>query len=80
MLPAAACCNPAAMHSAHAATPAARAASPSAVPPFGFAVQLLGHLTPVHRQAIAQQRELYQWAFDQARREYDQKLFWDWSI
>jgi hypothetical protein len=48
--------------------------------PTGFAVQLLGHLTPEHRQAIAQQRELYQWTFDQARREYDQKLFWDWSI
>jgi hypothetical protein len=34
MLPAAACCNPAAMHYAHAATLAARAASRSAVPPF----------------------------------------------
>lgn len=29
---------------------------------------------------VANQKELYQWAYDQARKESDQKLFWDWSI
>lgn len=50
-----------------------------AIPP-GFSVQLLGHLRPEHCQSIANRKELYQWAYDQARKESDQKLFWDWSI
>ncbi|MFZ4468658.1 MAG: hypothetical protein ACOYOZ_05330 [Pirellula sp.] len=49
------------------------------VPP-GFVVLGLNHLTPEHRQAIRDQMELYQWAYTQARRESDQKLFDDWSI
>ncbi|MCY3007085.1 MAG: hypothetical protein NTV29_14065 [Planctomycetota bacterium] len=51
----------------------------TSVPP-GFAVLGLSHLTPEQRQAIGNQRELYQWAYLQARRDSDEKLFWDWSI
>ena len=53
--------------------------SSKSVPP-GFVVLGLNHLTPEHRQAIHNQMELYQWAYTQARRESDQKLFDDWSI
>jgi hypothetical protein len=48
--------------------------------PEGFVVQPLSHLSFEQRQAISQQSQLYQWAYDQARKESDQKLFWDWSI
>jgi len=48
--------------------------------PAGFTVQLLGHLDPQQRQSIANQRDLYQWAYEQARKDCDQRLFWDWSI
>ncbi|MFN7795042.1 MAG: hypothetical protein ACK5Q3_05700 [Planctomycetota bacterium] len=48
--------------------------------PEGFTVQLLGHLTPDERRAIAERKDLYSWAYEQARKQSDQKLFWDWSI
>ncbi|MFM7930623.1 MAG: hypothetical protein ACKO9Q_23175 [Pirellula sp.] len=43
-------------------------------------VQLLSHLTPDERRAIAERKDLYSWAYEQARKQSDQKLFWDWSI
>lgn len=48
--------------------------------PAGFTVQLLGHLDPQQRNTVANQRDLYQWAYEQARKDCDQRLFWDWSI
>lgn len=48
--------------------------------PEGFTVQLLSHLTPDERRAIAERKDLYSWAYAQARKQSDQKLFWDWSI
>ena len=49
------------------------------IPP-GFAPQLLNHLSPEQQQAIAMQKELYLWAYQEARRQSDQRLFSDWSI
>lgn len=48
--------------------------------PEGFTVQLLSHLTPDERRAIADRKDLYSWAYEQARKQSDLKLFWDWSI
>jgi hypothetical protein len=48
--------------------------------PEGFTVQLLSHLSPDERRAIAERKDLYSWAYEQARKQSDQKLFWDWSI
>ena len=48
--------------------------------PDGFTVQLLGHLSPDQRIVIAERKDLYSWAYDQARKQSDSKLFWDWSI
>jgi len=52
---------------------------PSRIPD-GFTVQLLSHLTHDERRAIADRKDLYLWAYNQARKQSDQKLFWDWSI
>jgi len=48
--------------------------------PSGFALQSISHLSPEHQKSIHQQRELYQWAYEQSRLEVHKRIFWDWSI
>jgi hypothetical protein len=52
---------------------------PREVPP-GFALFPLAHLTPSEKRAIAAQTDLYQRAYDVARREADAKFIRDWVI
>ena len=63
-------------------TPADKDATPgmpAEVPP-GFVIFPLAHLSPAEREAVARQSDLYQRAYDQARREADEKFIRDWMI
>jgi len=53
--------------------------APAGVPP-GFAVFPLAHWSPAEQQAIAAQADLYQRAYDLARRAADQHFVLDWMI
>jgi hypothetical protein len=60
--------------------PGASSAPASTDMPPGFAAVSLAHFSPTQRQAIAAQADLYQRAYDQARREADEKFVRDWLI
>ena len=50
----------------------------TAVPP-GFAIVVLNHRTPAELAWILSQRQLYQWAYDEARRQADARRLIDFA-
>lgn len=54
--------------------------APSGQVPNGFAIVSLGHLDPAQRAAVAAQQALYQWAYDRARADADERFIHDWVI
>lgn len=48
--------------------------------PEGFTVFCLNYLSLEERQQIATNKDLYQWAFDEAKRRVDNNFLEDWII
>lgn len=62
------------------ATPESETQRNANVLPAGFVVLSLTHLTPQEQQQVKCQAQLYQWAYDEAKREADEKFINDWII
>jgi hypothetical protein len=59
--------------------PSPAAPAPGGLPP-GFTMLCLTHLTPAEQRRLEEQRQIYQWAFDEAQRKVDEEFINNWII